>query len=52
LPDPAKGTSDDEIGLLEVLKEVIPKDPKRWRKVIEEMHGVSEETTTGVHRLY
>lgn len=27
-------------------------DPKRWHKVAEKMKGVSEETTTGVHRLY
>merc|ERR1712070_1254109 len=26
--------------------------PKKWTKVVERMMGVSEETTTGVHRLY
>jgi len=35
-----------------VLRETIPSNVNRWRNVISEMHGVSEETTTGVHRLY
>ncbi len=30
----------------------LKKDPKRWHRVAEDMRGVSEETTTGVHRLY
>src|SRR5512135_2524241 len=35
-----------------LLKEVHAEDPKRWHKMVEEWRGVSEETTTGVHRLY
>lgn len=34
------------------LKEVFAEDKQRWHKVAAEMKGVSEETTTGVHRLY
>jgi adenosylhomocysteinase len=34
-----------------ILKEM-EKNPKRWHRVAEGMRGVSEETTTGVHRLY
>src|SRR5512141_2896958 len=35
-----------------LLKEVYAQDPKRWHAMVEEWRGVSEETTTGVHRLY
>jgi len=35
----------------ELLREVLEKDPNHWHKVIEDLIGVSEETTTGVHRL-
>ncbi|OGP86695.1 MAG: adenosylhomocysteinase [Deltaproteobacteria bacterium RBG_19FT_COMBO_43_11] len=34
------------------LEESIKRDPKRWHKVAANIRGVSEETTTGVHRLY
>ncbi|MBN2041578.1 MAG: adenosylhomocysteinase [Spirochaetes bacterium] len=34
------------------LKESVKKDPQKWTKVASKMKGVSEETTTGVHRLY
>jgi len=35
----------------DVLKDVLAKDPQHWHKVAKEVIGVSEETTTGVHRL-
>jgi len=34
------------------LKRVHQEDPQRWHKIAKEWRGVSEETTTGVHRLY
>ena len=34
------------------LKDIYSKDPERWSKISKEIKGVSEETTTGVHRLY
>jgi adenosylhomocysteinase len=37
--------------ILAVLREELAKDPKRWTNVAANMRGVSEETTTGVHRL-
>jgi adenosylhomocysteinase len=37
--------------ILKVLREELEKDPKRWNNVAAAMQGVSEETTTGVHRL-
>jgi len=44
--------SQDEISLKKVLKAVYQKDNQFWHKVVKEWKGVSEETTTGVHRLY
>ena len=52
LPDPKNGTCEDEVYLLELLRYTIPSDTKRWRNVLANFRGVSEETTTGVHRLY
>ncbi len=44
--------AEDEIELNAILKKVLAEDSTRWHRVAEEMRGVSEETTTGVHRLY
>jgi adenosylhomocysteinase len=38
--------------VMERLARSYEKDPKRWQKVARGIRGVSEETTTGVHRLY
>src|SRR4051794_32383829 len=38
--------------ILELLRAELKTSPTRWTKVAAEMRGVSEETTTGVHRLY
>tara|TARA_Y100000310_G_scaffold267709_1_gene279828 strand:- start:2912 stop:4333 length:1422 start_codon:yes stop_codon:yes gene_type:complete len=38
--------------LMACLKEEYNKDEERWQKAAKEIKGVSEETTTGVHRLY
>jgi adenosylhomocysteinase len=38
--------------ILELLKRVQREDPNQWRRVSPKIRGVSEETTTGVHRLY
>ena len=42
----------DEIELFKALKRIRTEDPQRWTRVAPEIKGVSEETTTGVHRLY
>jgi adenosylhomocysteinase len=42
----------DESELYKCLKKTIEENPGRWHKVAKEIKGVSEETTTGVHRLY
>lgn len=44
--------SAEEGVLKKLLLDVFAKNPKHWQTVVEEWQGVSEETTTGVHRLY
>ncbi|HBC86665.1 MAG TPA: adenosylhomocysteinase [Lentisphaeria bacterium] len=48
----AKAHGEDEKQLNLILKKILKEEPKRWHKVVKEWEGVSEETTTGVHRLY
>src|SRR5688572_17936559 len=38
--------------ILELLRKELKENPSRWTKVAADLRGVSEETTTGVHRLY
>ncbi len=38
--------------IIDLIKEEYKKDPQKWHKIVKEIKGVSEETTTGVHRLY
>jgi len=44
--------SHEEQVIKDLLKRVFSLDPKHWHKVVADWRGVSEETTTGVHRLY
>ena len=43
---------EDELELKAILKRVLKEKPGFWHTVAREVRGVSEETTTGVHRLY
>jgi adenosylhomocysteinase len=45
------GNHEEQV-IKDLLKRVYAEDPKHWHKVVKEWRGVSEETTTGVHRLY
>ena len=49
--DTPSGNHEEQV-IKDLLKRVFAEDPKHWHKVVAEWHGVSEETTTGVHRLY
>ncbi len=51
LIDKVPGNAEEK-ALYAQLKEVFAEDKQRWHKVAADMKGVSEETTTGVHRLY
>src|ERR1019366_5294368 len=44
--------SHEEKVIKDVLKQIHAEDPRRWHAIAKEWRGVSEETTTGVHRLY
>jgi adenosylhomocysteinase len=44
--------SHEEKVIKDLLKQIYAEDPQRWHRVAKEWRGVSEETTTGVHRLY
>lgn len=48
----AKGIPEDERELNNALKEALAADSQRWTRQVPHIKGVSEETTTGVHRLY
>jgi adenosylhomocysteinase len=45
-------SSKEEEVVLDTLKRILIEDPQRWHRTVAELKGVSEETTTGVHRLY
>ena len=47
-----KADSLDEEAILGLLRKVYVEDSRKWHRTISEWKGVSEETTTGVHRLY
>ena len=44
--------SEEEAVIKALLKKVHAEDPEHWHRVVAKWRGVSEETTTGVHRLY
>jgi adenosylhomocysteinase len=44
--------SHEEKVIKDLLKKVYAENPKRWHELVKDWRGVSEETTTGVHRLY
>jgi adenosylhomocysteinase len=47
-----KPSSTEESVILALLKKILQEDPGKWHRLVSEWKGVSEETTTGVHRLY
>jgi adenosylhomocysteinase len=49
--DTPSGNHEEQV-IKDLLKKVFAEDPQHWHKVVADWRGVSEETTTGVHRLY
>jgi adenosylhomocysteinase len=47
-----KPENHEEAVILDVLKQVMKEDNRKWHKIVKRLKGASEETTTGVHRLY
>ncbi|HEY2768708.1 MAG TPA: adenosylhomocysteinase [Solirubrobacteraceae bacterium] len=52
VPDPAGADSEELQVILSLLTRSLGEDPQRWTKIGAGIKGVTEETTTGVHRLY
>jgi adenosylhomocysteinase len=52
VPDPRAGDNEEWKAILAVLKRTLDSSPDKWRKIASGIKGVTEETTTGVHRLY
>jgi adenosylhomocysteinase len=52
VPDPAGADSEEFEVILSLLTRSLTEDPQRWTKLGQGVKGVTEETTTGVHRLY
>src|SRR3712207_4176887 len=52
VPDPASADSEEFAVILSVLQRSLQEDGQRWTTIGEGIKGVTEETTTGVHRLY
>jgi len=51
LPDPASSTNPEFKCVLQIVRDSIQLDPTKWTRMGKHCKGVSEETTTGVHRL-
>jgi adenosylhomocysteinase len=52
VPAPTDDDSDEWKVVLELLTRTLDEDPKLWHRIGDGLQGVTEETTTGVHRLY
>jgi adenosylhomocysteinase len=52
VPEPTEDDSEEWTVVLNLLRESLAKEPTRWTEVAAGIKGVTEETTTGVHRLY
>jgi adenosylhomocysteinase len=53
VPDHDENKDSEEYGvILDLLRTELKKNPTRWTTMSKDLRGVSEETTTGVHRLY
>src|SRR3954469_326790 len=51
-PAPATATSHEQQVIFDVLRASLTESDDRWTEIAAEIRGVTEETTTGVHRLY
>jgi adenosylhomocysteinase len=51
-PDPATAASHEQKVIFDVLQASLAESTERWTQIAGEIKGVTEETTTGVHRLY
>jgi adenosylhomocysteinase len=52
VPDPVSAENDEMRIILELLQRSLAADSQKWTRIAPRIKGVTEETTTGVHRLY
>ncbi len=52
VPDAKPGDNEEWVAILAVLRRTLEGKPGFWQKMADSVKGVTEETTTGVHRLY
>jgi adenosylhomocysteinase len=52
VPDPESADSEEFRVVLSLLQRTLAEDPQKWTRIGADVKGVTEETTTGVHRLY
>ena len=52
VPAAKEGDNEEWVAILDVLKRNLEKHPGMWTEMAKDIRGVTEETTTGVHRLY
>ena len=52
VPDAQPGDNEEWVAILDVLRRNLKTNPAKWQQIAESIKGVTEETTTGVHRLY
>ncbi len=52
VPDAKEDDNEEYAAILDVLRRNLPLDDTKWQKMADSIQGVTEETTTGVHRLY
>src|SRR5271169_5333253 len=52
VPSPSENDSEEWVVILDRLRNSLADAPGKWTKAVETIKGVTEETTTGVHRLY
>src|SRR6202035_5760919 len=52
VPSPAEGDNEEWLVILDRLRNSLADAPGKWTRAVAEIRGVTEETTTGVHRLY
>ncbi|MBD0282935.1 MAG: adenosylhomocysteinase [Thermoleophilaceae bacterium] len=52
VPDPESAESEEVRVVLRLLQRTLAEDPRKWTQMGDGVKGVTEETTTGVHRLY
>jgi len=52
VPEPTPSDNEEWTAVLTLLKRCFAQDPDKWTRMARQIRGVTEETTTGVHRLY